>query len=124
METAYRLDLSEQACVDELARFATNALGSKSPAAAFVTQHYPDPERTTFRALSTANDKLRDDLRWSMEWLPTAVQRRLSRSPPLITTTSQLFGPSLMTQVKRAGVPEFAGLLCPTSPKIVYRGIS
>jgi DNA-binding NarL/FixJ family response regulator len=123
VEAAYRLDLSEQQCVDELARLATDVLDRKRPAAAFVTHNTADGDVTTFRALTSTDEKLANVLQRTREYLPPAVQRMLFRSNPQITTTSQLFDRRLMRRIAAAsGATEFAGLLCPTATGVVIVG--
>jgi DNA-binding NarL/FixJ family response regulator len=124
VESAYRLDLSEAACVEELARAAAGAFDRCHPAAAFVTARSAGGG-FDLRALVSGERGLADALKQTVSWIPAIKQREMSSGQPIFATSSQVFGLPQMKQLTAAtGVPEFAGVICPTGLGVLVVGSS
>jgi DNA-binding NarL/FixJ family response regulator len=124
VESAYRLDLSEGACVEGLARAAIGAFDRCHPAAAFVTARSAGGG-FDLRALVSGEQGLAEALKQTVSWIPAIKQSAMASGQPIFATSSQVFGPPQMKQLTAAtGVPEFAGLICPTGLGVLVVGSS
>jgi DNA-binding CsgD family transcriptional regulator len=124
VEIAYRLDLSEADCIDALARQIAGSFDRRQPSAAFVTRC---SRHGTYelQCLATPAEGLATALTRTVEWIPTVTQDQMALGPPIFATSSQVFGPSQMKALRSAtGVPEFAGLICPTGRGVLVIGSS
>lgn len=122
VEIAYRFDLSEEDCIDALARQAAGSFDKRNPSAAFATQRNAHGTYELQR-LATSAENLASALTQTVEWIPAVTQERMSLGPPIFATSSQVFGPAQMKELMTAtGVPEFAGLICPTGRGVLVLG--
>lgn len=124
VETAYRLDLSEETCVAELARVVAGAFDRSHPVAAFVTTRGADGG-FDLKALVSPEARLAAALKQTVTWIPEIKQQEMASGEPIFATSSQVFGLPQMKQLTAAtGVPEFAGLICPTGLGVLVVGSS
>ena len=124
VETAYRLDLSEDACAVELARVAAGAFDRSQPAAAFVTTR-GNAGGFDLKALVSPDAGLAAALTQTVTWIPASKQQEMASGQPVFATSSQVFGlPQMKRLTAATGVPEFAGLICPTGLGLLVVGSS
>jgi DNA-binding NarL/FixJ family response regulator len=124
VEIAYRLEESEEACIVEMARAVAGVFDRRHPSAAFVTR-LNKSDQFELNAMWSPDGNLATALKRTVEWLPSRTQREMSLGPPVVSTSSRVFGSAQMKKLAKAtGVPEFAGLICPTGAGVLVVGSS
>jgi DNA-binding NarL/FixJ family response regulator len=114
VEAAYRLDLSSQEHVAELARSAAQGLAAGSEIAAFIVDREQGAGEFQIKVMASSDERLATAVDLSARRIPALVHESIAASSPRFATCSQLLGQGQWTQLSPAtGLPEFACLLCP-----------
>lgn len=123
VEAAYRLDLSSQEHVAELARIAAQGMAGRSEVAAFIVDREQGAREFQVKVMASSDERLAMAVDLSARQIPALVHESIAASAPRFATCSQLLGAGQWTQLSPAtGLPEFACLLCPIGTATVVIG--
>src|SRR5688572_3905594 len=123
VEAAYRLDLSEQEHIAELARIAAQSLARRGEVAAFVVERRSRTREFQLDVMTSTDEDLAAAVRRAARGIPAQIHESIAASAPTFVTCSQLLGQGQWTQLSPAtGLSEFACLLCPVGTGTVAIG--
>lgn len=123
VEAAYRLDLSSEEHLAELARSAALGLAARSEIAAFIVERQAGASEFQIDVMASSDERLAAAVALAAGEIPALVHESIAASIPKFATCSQLLGRGQWTQLYPAtGLSEFACLLCPIGTATVVIG--
>jgi DNA-binding NarL/FixJ family response regulator len=113
VETAYRMDLSETDCINELARTGDGAF-ARSTSTIAISSRIDGARRATLSAVTSEDEALDRFVRSACRALPIELQLRMAQGAPALATASELLAGAVMERLAaETDATEIAGVFCP-----------